>query len=146
MHRKCCISHAIVCATFSAFKVFSQKKAFIMIWKIKVSDSKIKKFLMEPSTFSAQPPKMKKNPPQENLYFRKRKPQNIFYNFSKESFSYISRNRNLGTCNLRSLKIKLLIYYILYPLLLSHSFFSYQCFNNAPHRRYWTKFWLCFTS
>ena len=60
MHRKCCTSRAIVCATFSAFKVFSLKKAFIMIQKIKVSDSKIKKFLMEPSTFSAQAQKMKK--------------------------------------------------------------------------------------
>ena len=41
----------------------------------------------------------KKNPPQEHfLYFRKRKPQQISYIFSKESCSYILENRNTENC------------------------------------------------
>ena len=35
---------------------------------------------------------------------------------------------------------------LLHPLLLSHSFFNYRSPNNAPHRRYLTDFWVCFTS
>ena len=39
--------------------------------------------------------KNKKVHPEKNfLYFQKRKPRNFFYIFPKESFSYISGNRN----------------------------------------------------
>ena len=35
---------------------------------------------------------------------------------------------------------------LLYPVLLSYSFFSYRALNNAPHYRYLTEFSICFTS
>ena len=53
--------------------IFSQKKAFLIFWKMELSDSKVKKRLIfletKPCTSQPKPKKKKKkNPPQQNFF------------------------------------------------------------------------------
>ena len=62
----------------------------------------------------------------------------------KISFTSGSRNPE-ETSELATSKARKSTYLLLYPLLFSCSLFRNNCLNNAPHRRYLTEFWICFT-
>ena len=62
-----------------------------------------------------------------------------------------SKTSYISGGNLKNLKIKQEAFFrtttlLLYSVFFSCSFFSYRALNNAPHHRYLTEFWICFTS
>ena len=68
----------------------------------------------------------------------------MFYNQWQKSFPYSEHNFvSYSLMNQIFFRTSSLL---LYPVLLSFSFFSYRALNNAFHCKYVTEFWICFKS